>query len=157
MLDESRLSSLLTVDACITDQARPAVAQEELSSIGLGFGQKRQKNVAHFRSNPFFLQNFKRLSQVKHFRNRRWLFQTPAAQRFCQASHLEVELGASPGRSQFNDSGFSFRARMLDAQIKGSPAERVTEPSFLVRSEHHERNRPGSDEAQFWNTELPHT
>jgi hypothetical protein len=50
----------------VKDQAGKPIPQEQLASIGLGFGQQRQESVSHLRRNLFSSQNFECLREVEN-------------------------------------------------------------------------------------------
>src|SRR5579871_3440627 len=64
---------------CVVDQAFEAIPQQEPLAVILRLGDERQENIAQVGADFLNAQDFKRLGEVEHFRNRRRLFQGVAA------------------------------------------------------------------------------
>src|SRR5260370_12997098 len=99
----SLLDSLHAVLLSVVNETGPTIPKQKLSAIGLGLGEERQQNVAHFGRYSFFLQDFERLRQVQHLRNRRRFFQAPTAQCLPQASHAAPKLCTLVGSPQLEN------------------------------------------------------
>src|SRR5579859_110189 len=86
--------SFCTVLLRVVDQAGKAIAQEQLSPVGLGLGQQRQQRVPHLSRNLFCPENLERLRKIENFGNGRRFFHAPAAQGLRESRHAGVKLGA---------------------------------------------------------------
>jgi hypothetical protein len=65
---------------CVVNQARPAIAQQELPAIGFRFCDQGQKHVSHFWRDSSLTEQLERSCEIDHLGDRRRLFQTPSAQ-----------------------------------------------------------------------------
>ena len=60
-------------------------------------GQQRQERVSHLGGDSLSAENSERLGKVENLRDRRWLFQTPPAQRLRETRHSRMEFVAGIG------------------------------------------------------------
>src|SRR5712691_6355356 len=96
-------------------------------------------------------QNLKRLRKVQHFRYRRGFFHVPSAQSMCQPGELASTSNAVLFAPDCQDFALLLYRRVFKAQVKASAPEWISEPSFLIGSQHYKGLPSGTNRAQLRN------
>src|SRR5260370_38649165 len=126
-----------------------------MSTIFFGLRQKRKQHVAVLRCYMVRPEQLQCVGEVDHLRDRRRLFERVVAEGERYSGHLAMEALIGLRCATGNDLGFALRRRVLDAHIKTSSPDRVTQPAFLIPGEHDKGTALRSHDAELWNRELP--
>src|SRR2546425_10355095 len=110
-----------------------------------------------FRQDLFNAENLQRLGNIEHFGNRRGFLQTPAPKRSRQPRNLPVNIHPAAFCLEPQNLPLPINRGMVKSDVETTSSQGISNPAFLVGSEHGKRNRSGLDRPKLWDGQWPIT